>query len=209
MVGYERAQFVGIVRSGRLEDGTRYVLIKVETANISKRRFFNYANALTVRAVELVSNGANEFDIDELGAFITDQNNRQRPWVYERTFMRERERVLAYSQFMSQGYTFQPSETFSSLMTVAIPEKVEVIDISARFTYGASNSLWSPDKKISGGLAIDRNQSLAACATRLEDKRKYETPCEQNWTDDFVVRSAYAESSFVLKDQKEEGSDQG
>lgn len=195
---------VKVLRSGQLEDSTRFILIEVVASNISKRKFFNYANALTVRGVQFSTGAADGFDMEELGTFINDQNTRQRPWVYERSFKRDRESVLAYSQFMSQGYELQPSETFSSVMTIAIAEEIEVIDISARLTYGASTSLLDPHQTISGGLAIDKNDNLAACATRLQQKRLYQTPCDRDWNDEFNIRSAYAETSYILTATKEE-----
>lgn len=187
-----------ILQSGHMSSGQRYAVIEVTADNVSQRRFFNYANALTVRSVRFESRSEQEFDLDVLGRFITDKDIRPRPWVQESAAHRNTGKVIAYSQYMSQGYVLNPSETYVSRMTIIVPADVEVINLSARLTYGASKSLFSPDSKVNGGLAIDKNGNLAACAQRLAKKRVYQTPCDQDWSEDFIIRSAYAESSYVF-----------
>lgn len=191
-----------IVQSGELPNGPRYAVVEVTATNVSQRRFFNYANALTIRSVTFTPRQSAAFDMHDLGNFITDREVRPRPWVQESLVERDSGQVIAYSQYMSQGYSLHPGENYISRMTVIVPVGVDVINLSARLTYGASKSLFEPNEKVSGGLAIDKNDDLAACATRLADKRDFQTPCDKNYSDEFTIRSAYAESSYVFKTEE-------
>ncbi|MEP0941256.1 MAG: hypothetical protein ABJH63_18830 [Rhizobiaceae bacterium] len=192
---------VEVVKSGSLKSGDRFAIVKVTAENISKRRLFNYGNAMTIRAVEFDSPGIDKSDLTVIEKHITQQTNRQRSWVYDFEIQRSVERIIAYSQYMSQGYTLQPTESFVALKTIPVPSDVEAIDISARLTYGASHSIFAPDAKVSGGLAVDKNNNLSACAKKLDSKRQYKTSCEQDYSDEFYIRSSYAESTYVFLDE--------
>jgi hypothetical protein len=184
---------VEIVESGALSDAENYLRIKIVASNISKRRLFTYGNALTVWSVSVAERMPVADPMVPLGDFINDQTNQQRPWVYETSINPDTSDVLAYSQYMSQGYRLRPAESYTNIVTVLVPKDVVMVSLSGRLTLGLTETIFDQDRKAVGGLAIDQTGDLAACAKRWNDKRKYHTPCTHELDDTFYVRSAYAD----------------
>lgn len=191
---------VSVDEHGQTRAGDDYIRVTISVKNASKREFFNYANALTVRSVQNEPSPITNFNKKQIDAYINDIENVRRPWIIEE-FHDRKDDVIAYSQFMSQGQRFLPSERVSFSVVILLPPKTSIVKLSAMLAYGASRSVLNPFEATSGRLAIDKHGNLTSCISNsiVAKKRGYQTSCNTDYErSKFYVRHSYGESSFAL-----------
>lgn len=197
---------MAVVDEGRLASGGRFVIVRTTINNQSPRAFFQYANALTVRALEIQPRLAPDLSIDEMTVLLTEDASKGQTWTAERYVTRgdrNPESVLVYGQFVPLGYKFAPGESYAVDQLVVVPPETEAISIFARLTYGAAESLLEPHAEISGGSAIAANGEMVACIASQNPRWDFQTPCQTDYnrSEDaikFDMKSTYANRDFVF-----------
>ena len=197
---------MSVADEGRLASGDRYVIVRIAIDNQSPRAFFQYANTLTVRALEIEPRLAPGFEINEMTALLTEQAFRGQTWTAERYVTRggrNPESVLAYGQFAPLGYKFTPGESYSVDRLVVVPPETEAISLYARLNYGVAESLFEPHSEIHGGGAIAANGEMVACIPSQNARWDFQTPCQTDYKSSedatqFYMDSTYAQRDFVF-----------